>query len=160
MKYSIRTLSFFIVLTFLGSCSVSNVNSKLVIGKWTREKTGPYTSNSQNKAQPGKTVSENQSMTDMRKDFGNPGKSGKEMLQGVMFTGISFKNDKTASVFYSDNELHKKWKMNRSGNKIVLKDSASSKKITINILSVDALHLKAKYFFPQGNLQIDYLKQN
>lgn len=176
MKNSISIIIFFIGTLFLGSCTVSNMNSKFILGHWKTEQTGPFiTKSNQQKAgiQPGGTESlpdtanisafraetSRNSMVEFKNESKNAKKEQGQIMRLSLFTGITFNENKTATVYYGKKEFPAKWKMSSSGKKVTLQDTSASKKMLIRITSMDSLHMTTINKFPKGKLQKTYSKQ-
>jgi hypothetical protein len=157
MKNSIRVIIFIIGITFLGSCSVSNVNQKLILGSWKYEKMGPYISGGSGAT--GDTVSEGQSLIELKNRYKDAGKEQMRELNETMYTGLIFKEDKTVSIMLRKGQIHGVWKMNSRGDKITVKDTATSKKYILHIVTIDSLQLKTENPVLDGKLQRNYRKQ-
>ncbi len=159
MKNSVRLLFFVIGITFFGSCSVSHVNNKLIIGSWKYDKIGPFISNNKNVKAKTDSLSEEQSLNEFKKGYQNAGKDQKRALKETMYSGFLFKDDKTAIISFGQKDIHTVWKMNSKGNNIVMKDTATSKKYIVHVVSVDSITLKTESEVLLGKLQRSFKKQ-
>jgi hypothetical protein len=155
MKKSIRLIIFFIGIIFLMSCTVSHLNSQLIIGKWKKEQPGSY---SNGKNSRGDTLSDAQRLVELKKLYLEAGKDKVQGLRDMMYTDISFKADKTVTLSTGKKNIHGNWKMNSKGNKVVITDTSAAVKHTLIIVSVDSLSLKISQPVIEGNFQQDFKK--
>jgi hypothetical protein len=158
MKKFSRFLTFAIVLTILGSCSLSKVNSKLVIGNWQYEKMGPYISKNRSANPTGDTISTKESLIELKTRYKDADKEEVKALRESMYKGFSFREDKTVTVFSRGYHNEGTWKLNFKGNKIVIKDSVSQKHV-IQIFKLDSLNLVTVNPVLDGSLQRIYGKR-
>lgn len=158
MKIYNRILVFALGLVILGSCSVSKVNSKLIVGYWKYEKMERFSKISNGKKTAADTLSDEQSLMELKKSYRDQDKKQIAAMNETMYTALSFKEDKTATVIFRKNNFHGVWKMNRKGNKIVVTDT-TSKTYVVQITAVDSLYLKTLNPVLDGNLQRIFRKQ-
>lgn len=158
MRYSvIFVISLLGLLLLLGSCTASRVNKKLLIGTWKQEKFGPYI---KNQSQFSDSLSDEQSIQELRMATKNSGKDQEQLLRSMRFSTITFKENKTAFVSSLKKEqLQIYWKINLKGNKITIKNPQTSKKFILQIDKIDSLHLKTRQTVIGGRLQQSFKKQ-
>lgn len=140
---------------YLGSCSVSHVNNKLIVGHWKKEQPGSY---SNGKNSRGDTLSDDQRLVELKKLYLEAGKDKVQGLRDMMYTDLSFKADKTVTLSTGKKNIHGKWKMNSKGNKVVITDTSAAVKHTLIIVSVDSLSLKISQPVIEGSFQQDFKK--
>jgi hypothetical protein len=176
MKKLFNFFLFTLTLTFLLSCSITNKNHQFIIGHWEVDQLGPFISKSRpGGANPGlvKTDSlpDNSNISALLSEanrnslleFKNIIKDAKpeikKLMRLSMFASITFSDNKTARVYFGKKKFPALWKMSHNGKKIVLQDTASTKKLILKVVSMDSLHMMTLNKFPQGSLQKTYRKQ-
>ncbi|MCX6266756.1 MAG: hypothetical protein NTW16_05275 [Bacteroidetes bacterium] len=134
------------------------MNSKLIVGYWKYEKMERFSKISNGKKTAADTLSDEQSLMELKKSYRDQDKKQIAAMNETMYTALSFKEDKTATVIFRKNNFHGVWKMNRKGNKIVVTDT-TSKTYVVQITAVDSLYLKTLNPVLDGNLQRIFRKQ-
>lgn len=137
------------------SCAVTHINNTLVIGNWKKEQTGYFKGKNSNVD----SIFSRESMTELKMQYKNSGQVETPGLKGMIYSGMTFTESKTVTLFIGTKEIHGTWKMNFKGNKIVFNDTATSEKYTIYISSIDSTELKTSQSVIGGTLQQVYRKQ-
>jgi hypothetical protein len=166
-------LSTIIGIAFFSSCTVSHVNENLILGKW---KNGKLKSFIVDKKFAGDTAYTTSNKLRLGLDSANLLANEKASLlefkqstrteRDVKPTGgppnikteMTFKKDKTVSILLKKGSIEGTWKMNGKGNKVIIMESATKKKSTINIANIDLANLVIYEKYPAGKLTIVYSK--
>ena len=156
MKKLIGLLLFVTGSIFLGSCTVSHVNNTLIVGNWQKEHGVAYVRDKSSKAD---SISDAQQMIELKNQYLAAGKGKAQGLRDMLYTGISFKADKTVTLSTGKKNIHGVWKMNSKGDKVVVTDTSTAVKRTLIIVSIDSLHLKISQPVIEGNFQQDFKKK-
>ncbi len=163
----------FSAMIMLGSCSVSNMNKQLILGRWEVVKTGPFIqkNTAAESLQAGDSLTalalnpdvqaemERQGMTNYKNIARDTKKKQRQVMRASLFSSVVFDADQTATLYFGKKGFPAQWKMNRRGNKIMMRDTASSIKATLTVVLLDSLNLKTINKFPEGKLEKTYLRQ-
>jgi len=159
---------------FFWSCSVSHINEKLIIGDWTKEKTKSFIINKKYADDTNYTIAnklrlgidslntienEKASLIEFRNEAKLDGSSKVMTTMSNMKNEMDFKPDKTAIISFRKGKLVGTWKMNSNGNKVMVKDSVTHKKIIITINKIDSTKMLISESFPKGDLMIVFRKK-
>ncbi len=172
-NHILSLLLLFPAMIFLVSCSVSNMNKQLILGRWEVVKTGPFIqkNTATESIQAGDSLAalalnpevqaemERQGMTNYKNIARDTKKKQRQVMRASLFSSIVFDADQTATLYFGKKGFPARWTMNRRGNKIIMKDTASSVKATLRVVLLDSLNLKTINKFPEGKLEKTYLRQ-
>jgi|GEM_PF-858288 len=163
-----------ISILFFWSCTVSNINEKLLIGNWTNGRIKSFIVNKKFSDDTTFTASnklrlnldsanieanERTSLTEFKIGLRAIGPIQPGIFTANMKSEMNFKPDKTVTfLFRKGIMLNGRWKMNRKGNKVMVKDTVTNKKHTINVAEIDLSKLLIYERFPVGDLMIIYNK--
>lgn len=162
-----------ISIFFFWSCTVSHVNETLIIGTWTNGKIKSFIVNKKfaedttftvsNKLRLGLdpahiTANEKTSLQEFKNGVKASGSFKPGSIMSNVKTEMNFKPDKTVTLLYRKGKIDGTWKMNSKGNKIIVKDTVTKEKLTINIAEINPSKLIIYEPVPIGDLMITFSK--
>jgi hypothetical protein len=171
-----RYLNFIVIISgfaLLISCS-QNINAKLIVGKWNREKISSVVKNPVSKKESAaaktgqsdvavKTQEKAQNDTlalDPLRSFHTSSNADEvRKLKNKIRKSMEFRADKTATFTISKSEMNGKWKMNSKGTSIIFTNAANNERIKISLVKVDSVRLIIAEEITGGKALIDYIKQ-
>lgn len=156
MKNSARALLFIGVVVFLGSCSVSKNNKKLIIGNWQYEKMSRFNPDKQGHGVRWDTLSDFETLSEFKKMSSGGSREQVIAQTEAMFTAMSVRPDKSIDFKTRRKESHGTWKISLSGKKFTVNDTANAKTYTIKLISIDSSQLTAGFEVKGGKLERIY----
>jgi hypothetical protein len=157
----------FVGVIFLVSCTVSNVNEKLIVGRWKNGQIKYFIANKKHANDTSFAAANNLRLgwdtANRKRDEQNSMKEFKESMKtgstikpidfmALMKTSMDFNPDKSATIYTAQGKHGGTWKMNGKGDKVFVMDTTAKKKITINIARLDSNNLMIFERIPSGDL--------
>lgn len=162
-----RYLNLIVIISgfaLLISCS-QNINAKLIVGKWNREKISSVVKNPVSKKESATAKTQEKAQNDtlamdpLKSLLASSNADEVRKLKNKIRKSMEFRADKTATFTISKSEMNGKWKMNSKGTSIIFTNAANNERIKISLVQVDSVRLVIAEEITGGKALIDYIKQ-
>ncbi len=162
-----RYLNLIVIISgfaLLISCS-QNINAKLIVGKWNREKISSVVKNPVSKKESATVKTQEKAQNDtlamdpLKSLLASSNADEVRKLKNKIRKSMEFRADKTATFTISKSEMNGKWKMNSKGTSIIFTNAANNERIKISLVQVDSVRLVIAEEITGGKALIDYIKQ-